>query len=193
MGVYLALLEPGDKVMGMRLDQGGHLTHGSPVNFSGRLYEFVAYGIDPDTEVLDYNQIGARLGLSRDCARQRLHRALARLLSADIVHGAGDRRGTTRARCRLCRGLRQEAVRAGPVLSWQERERILALQVALGAVARCPECGQLTPVANLVAARHGCRPRRRRSQLEVDGGSRPGERPQRPAAARQRRRPAPRA
>jgi len=57
MGVYLALLEPGDKVMGMRLDQGGHLTHGSPVNFSGRLYEFVAYGIDATTEVLDYDQI----------------------------------------------------------------------------------------------------------------------------------------
>ena len=57
MGAYLALLEPGDKVMGMRLDQGGHLTHGSPVNFSGRLYEFVAYGIDSDTEVLDYDQI----------------------------------------------------------------------------------------------------------------------------------------
>jgi glycine hydroxymethyltransferase len=57
MGVYLALLEPGDKVMGMRLDQGGHLTHGSPVNFSGRLYEFVAYGVDDDTEVLDYDVI----------------------------------------------------------------------------------------------------------------------------------------
>ena len=57
MGVYLALLEPGDKVMGMRLDQGGHLTHGSPVNFSGRIYEFVAYGIDPDSEILDYDQI----------------------------------------------------------------------------------------------------------------------------------------
>src|SRR5438874_3913161 len=57
MGVYLALLEPGDKVMGMRLDQGGHLTHGSPVNFSGRLYEFVAYGVDEDTECLDYDVI----------------------------------------------------------------------------------------------------------------------------------------
>ncbi|MDQ1503504.1 MAG: glycine hydroxymethyltransferase [Actinomycetota bacterium] len=57
MGVYLALLEPGDKVMGMRLDQGGHLTHGSPVNFSGRLYDFVAYGVDEDTEVLDYDVI----------------------------------------------------------------------------------------------------------------------------------------
>src|SRR5204862_706074 len=57
MGVYLALLEPGDKVMGMRLDQGGHLTHGSPVNFSGRLYEFVAYGVDEDTECRAYDVI----------------------------------------------------------------------------------------------------------------------------------------
>src|SRR5438128_204317 len=54
---YMALLEPGDKVMGMRLDQGGHLTHGSPVNFSGRMYDFVAYGVDDTTEVLDYDQI----------------------------------------------------------------------------------------------------------------------------------------
>jgi glycine hydroxymethyltransferase len=57
MAAYLALLDPGDKVMGMRLDQGGHLTHGSPVNFSGRLYDFVAYGVDPDSEVLDYDEI----------------------------------------------------------------------------------------------------------------------------------------
>jgi glycine hydroxymethyltransferase len=57
MATYLALLEPGDVVMGMRLDQGGHLTHGSPVNFSGRLYHFVAYGVRDDTEVLDYDEI----------------------------------------------------------------------------------------------------------------------------------------
>jgi glycine hydroxymethyltransferase len=57
MAAYLALLEPGDKVMGMRLDQGGHLTHGSPVNFSGRLYDFVAYGVDDDTEILDYDEL----------------------------------------------------------------------------------------------------------------------------------------
>jgi glycine hydroxymethyltransferase len=57
MAVYLALLEPGDKVMGMRLDQGGHLTHGSPVNFSGRLYDFVAYGVDDESETLDYDEI----------------------------------------------------------------------------------------------------------------------------------------
>jgi glycine hydroxymethyltransferase len=57
MAVYMALLEPGDKVMGMRLDQGGHLTHGSPVNFSGRLYDFVAYGVDDKSETLVYDEI----------------------------------------------------------------------------------------------------------------------------------------
>jgi len=57
MAAYLALLEPGDVVMGMRLDQGGHLTHGSPVNFSGRQYHFVAYGVDDESEVLDYDEI----------------------------------------------------------------------------------------------------------------------------------------
>ncbi len=54
---FMALLEPGDKVMGMRLDQGGHLTHGSPVNFSGRMYDFVAYGVDDESEMLDYDVI----------------------------------------------------------------------------------------------------------------------------------------
>ncbi len=57
VAVYLALLEPGDKVMGMSLDQGGHLTHGSPVNVSGRLYDFVAYGVTPSDERLDYDAI----------------------------------------------------------------------------------------------------------------------------------------
>ncbi len=59
MAAYLALLDPGDVVMGMRLDQGGHLTHGSPVNFSGRLYRFVAYGVDDEAETLDYEAIAA--------------------------------------------------------------------------------------------------------------------------------------
>ena len=57
MGVYFSLLEPGDTVMGLRLDQGGHLTHGSPVNFSGRYYNFVSYGLDPDTELIDYDEV----------------------------------------------------------------------------------------------------------------------------------------
>jgi glycine hydroxymethyltransferase len=57
MGAYFSLLEPGDTVLGMRLDQGGHLTHGSPVNFSGLYYDFVAYGVDPDTEIIDMEEV----------------------------------------------------------------------------------------------------------------------------------------
>lgn len=57
MGVYFSLIEPGDTVLGMRLDQGGHLTHGSPVNFSGLYYDFVAYGVDPDSEVIDMDEV----------------------------------------------------------------------------------------------------------------------------------------
>ena len=57
LGVYLALLEAGDTVMGMSLDHGGHLTHGSPVNISGRFYNFVAYGVTESDERLDYDQI----------------------------------------------------------------------------------------------------------------------------------------
>lgn len=57
MACYFALLEAGDKIMGMDLSQGGHLTHGSPVNFSGKLFQIVAYGLDPKTEALDYAAI----------------------------------------------------------------------------------------------------------------------------------------
>ena len=57
MGAYFSLLDPGDTVMGMRLDQGGHLTHGSPVNFSGKLYNFVGYGVDRDTETIDFEEV----------------------------------------------------------------------------------------------------------------------------------------
>lgn len=54
---YMALIEPGDIVLGMDLAAGGHLTHGSPVNFSGKTYHFVGYSVDPETECLDYNLI----------------------------------------------------------------------------------------------------------------------------------------
>ncbi len=57
MAVYFVLVKPGDKVMGMDLSHGGHLTHGSPVNFSGQLYNFTQYGINPETEMLDYDMI----------------------------------------------------------------------------------------------------------------------------------------
>ncbi len=55
--VYFGLLEPGDKIMALRLDHGGHLTHGSPVNLSGRLFQFVHYFVDSKTEMLDYDAI----------------------------------------------------------------------------------------------------------------------------------------
>jgi glycine hydroxymethyltransferase len=57
MAAYFSQIEPGDTVLGMRLDQGGHLTHGSPVNFTGLYYDFVAYGVDPDTEHIDMDEV----------------------------------------------------------------------------------------------------------------------------------------
>ncbi len=63
MAAYFAVLDPGDTILGMRLDQGGHLTHGSPVSFSGQLFNFVAYGLDPATELIDMDNV-------RDLARE---------------------------------------------------------------------------------------------------------------------------
>lgn len=57
MGVYLAMLQPGDTIMGMSLDCGGHLTHGSPANFSGKLFKVIPYGVTKDTELIDYGQL----------------------------------------------------------------------------------------------------------------------------------------
>lgn len=57
MAVYFAMLEPGDTVMGMNLSHGGHLTHGSPVNMSGKYFKFVPYGVDPETETINYEEM----------------------------------------------------------------------------------------------------------------------------------------
>ncbi len=56
---YLALLQPGDTILGMNLEHGGHLTHGAKVNFSGRIFKAVQYGVDPTTALIDYDQIAA--------------------------------------------------------------------------------------------------------------------------------------
>jgi glycine hydroxymethyltransferase len=105
MAVYFTFLKPGDKVMGMDLSQGGHLTHGSPVNFSGKLYNFVPYGINPDTEILDYDlleesamkekpkmiTVGAS-AYSRNIDYKRFREIADRagaFLFADIAHPAG--------------------------------------------------------------------------------------------------------
>jgi glycine hydroxymethyltransferase len=105
MAVYFTFLKPGDSVLGMDLSHGGHLTHGSPVNFSGQLYRFVAYGVDRNTERLDYDRIAAvaererpkmiTVGASAysraiDYARFRqIADSVGAFLFADIAHPAG--------------------------------------------------------------------------------------------------------
>ncbi len=61
MAVYFAFLEPGDTVLGLNLAHGGHLTHGSPVNMSGKYFHFEAYGVEADTEVIDYDKLAAQV------------------------------------------------------------------------------------------------------------------------------------
>jgi glycine hydroxymethyltransferase len=103
--VYLALLKPGDTVMALDLNQGGHLTHGSPVNFSGQLYRFVHYGVDAQTEVLDLEQIARQARAVRPklivtgatayprfwdfAAFRRIADGVGALLMADVSHIAG--------------------------------------------------------------------------------------------------------
>ncbi|MCX2719407.1 serine hydroxymethyltransferase [Lentiprolixibacter aurantiacus] len=103
--VYMACLQPGDKILGFDLAHGGHLTHGSPVNFSGKLYNPVFYGVEKDTGVLDYDKIEAialkeqprmiiagASAYSRDMDFQRFREIADKVgafLLADIAHPAG--------------------------------------------------------------------------------------------------------
>jgi len=57
MGVYFGILEMGDTILAMNLSHGGHLTHGSPVNFSGKYYNIIPYGVDKETEQIDYDNL----------------------------------------------------------------------------------------------------------------------------------------
>lgn len=86
LAAYAALVEPGDTILGMSLDQGGHLTHGSPVNFSGKLYRFVPYGLDLETEVIGYEAVGARVRACRGAARRAPALSRARLTSRANRH-----------------------------------------------------------------------------------------------------------
>ncbi len=105
MSVYFACLEPGDTILGMNLAHGGHLTHGSPVNFSGKLYNIVPYGVTEDTNLIDYSEV-RRLALEHrpklivagwsayprdiDFAKFReIADESGALLMADIAHPAG--------------------------------------------------------------------------------------------------------
>lgn len=103
--VYTAVLQPGDKVLGMNLAHGGHLTHGNPANFSGKLYNFVQYGVNEETGYIDYDELAAiaerekpkmiTVGASAysriiDFARMgKIARSVGAYLFADIAHIAG--------------------------------------------------------------------------------------------------------
>lgn len=95
MAAYTALLQPGDTVLGMALDQGGHLTHGSPVNFSGKLYRFVPYGVDLETEVIDYDAVEQLAGREHPALIVAGASAYPRTIDfarlADIAHSVGAR------------------------------------------------------------------------------------------------------
>ncbi len=93
LAAYFALLEPGDTIMGMSLDNGGHLTHGSPVNFSGKLYNVVPYGVDIVKEVIDYDKLEAKVRKTRPklliAGASAYPRTLDFLRLANIAHSAG--------------------------------------------------------------------------------------------------------
>ncbi len=93
MAAYFAVLEPGDRILGMNLAHGGHLTHGSPVNFSGRLFEVHAYGVDRETEQLDYDRLEAQAREVRPKVLVAGASAYPRTFDferlAAIAHGAG--------------------------------------------------------------------------------------------------------
>ena len=93
--VYVALLEAGDTVLGMSLSDGGHLTHGSPVNFSGKYYNFVPYGVDPDTHRIDYDRLEALAKEHRPKLIVAGASAYPRIIDfkrlGEIAHGVGAR------------------------------------------------------------------------------------------------------
>ncbi|HHE67616.1 MAG TPA: serine hydroxymethyltransferase [Candidatus Parcubacteria bacterium] len=105
MAVYFALLKPGDKILSMRIDQGGHLSHGAAVNFSGRLYNFVFYGVDKKTEMINFSEVKKIAEKERpkliiagassyprkiDFSKfKKIAQEIGALLMADIAHIAG--------------------------------------------------------------------------------------------------------
>ena len=93
LAAFFAFVKPGDTIMGMNLSQGGHLSHGSPVNISGSYFHIVAYGVDPETEVIDYDKMEA---IAKECQPKMIiggGSAYARTIDfermAAIAHGVG--------------------------------------------------------------------------------------------------------
>lgn len=93
IAVYVALLEAGDTVLGMDLSAGGHLTHGSKVNISGKYYQFVSYGVDPEREVIDYDAV---LKIAKECRPKMIvagASAYPRIIEADRFRAIADEVG----------------------------------------------------------------------------------------------------
>lgn len=95
IATYFALLKPGDKVLGMNLAHGGHLTHGSPVNMSGKYFDFAAYGVEPETEVIDYDHVREIARAEKPALIVAGASAYPRIIDfaalADIAHEVGAR------------------------------------------------------------------------------------------------------
>ncbi len=95
LAAYAALVKPGDTILGMSLDHGGHLTHGSPVNFSGKLYNFVPYGLSLETETIDYDELERLAEAEHPALIVAGASAYARTIDferiAAIAHGVGAR------------------------------------------------------------------------------------------------------
>ena len=95
LAAYAALVKPGDTILGMSLDHGGHLTHGSPVNFSGKLYNFVPYGLCLETETIDYDELERLAEAERPALIVAGASAYERIIDferiAAIAHGVGAR------------------------------------------------------------------------------------------------------
>ncbi len=93
LAVYAALLQPGDTIMGMNLACGGHLTHGAPVNLSGKYYNAIGYGVNPETGYIDYNQVESMVKTNRPkllvAGASAYPRAIDFKVMADIAHSNG--------------------------------------------------------------------------------------------------------
>jgi glycine hydroxymethyltransferase len=93
LAVYVAILKPGDTILGMSLSHGGHLTHGHPLNFSGKMYQVWSYGVRPDTELLDYDEIAHLAELHKPrliiCGASAYPRTWDYPRIVDIAHSVG--------------------------------------------------------------------------------------------------------
>ena len=172
MAVYFACLQPGDTILSLELSHGGHLTHGLKVNFSGRLYQVVHYGVSRETNVVDYDDVLAlarehrrkadrlrRLGLSENRGGQSAS-ARSRTTSGHCCSAtwrtsrASSPRGSTRARCRTATSSPRRHTRRSPGLG---RDSFFAGRSTPELIDRAVFPGmQGGPLNHVIAAKAAC-------------------------------------